>query len=135
MLPIYTNQKKSHKNSGFTLFEIMVIVVIIGLLMIIAIPNYLSSRDRAINDVCVSNQKAIFSAAVMYTINETTSLENLGATERLQALIDAGYLKGSNWRECPASGDDDYDDYTIVFENSEVVDVECAEKPASHKWP
>ena len=126
-------EKMYKKNiQGFTLFEIMVVVVILGLLMIISIPSYIKTRDRATRDICISNQKMILTAATIYAINETDSLEDLSDTERLDALVDKGYLKGNKWRECPASADNDYNDYTIVFKDGQVDDVKCAEYPAEH---
>ncbi|NQU95089.1 MAG: prepilin-type N-terminal cleavage/methylation domain-containing protein [Candidatus Omnitrophica bacterium] len=123
------------KKSGFTFIEIMVVTAILGFLIAIAVPNYIRAREKAAETVCVGNQKTIYTAVTMYILKETDSIESMSDAERLEALTDAGYLRGNKWAECPSSSNDgDYDDYIITFENGFVSNVDCDEKGALHNW-
>ena len=47
------------KKQGFTLVEIMIVVLIIGLLAAIAIPNFLKARTTTQRNACIDNLRAI----------------------------------------------------------------------------
>jgi prepilin-type N-terminal cleavage/methylation domain-containing protein len=47
------------KKQGFTLVEIMIVVLIIGLLAAIAIPNFLKARTTTQKNACIDNLRAI----------------------------------------------------------------------------
>ena len=120
---------------GFTFIEIMIVVTIIGLIIMIAMPNYMETRRKATMNVCISNQKLIYTAATTYMLQESVSLVPMSDNDRLTALLDNGYLKGSRWPECTEGGIDHLNDYTITFSGNIVSDVDCSKNPAEHVWP
>lgn len=120
---------------GLSVFELMVVVAIVGLIAAIALPNFRAARANAEKNTCLANQKIIFTAATMYSVKETESLAGMSSSDALQELIDREYLRGDKWLECPEGGDIDYDDYTLVFNSEILSDIECTENPAEHEWP
>ena len=72
------------KKQGFTLVEIMIVVVIIGLLAIMAIPAFTKVRATSQRNVVMNNLRQVSSAADQYfleTGNTTVNVSTLIATD------------------------------------------------------
>jgi type IV pilus assembly protein PilA len=76
-------RKRRDEEGGFTLIELMVVVLIIAILLAIAIPTFLGARQRAQDRAAQSNLRNAFTAEkVYYTDNQhytddTTALSEL----------------------------------------------------------
>ena len=87
------------KISGFTLIEIMVVVVIIGILASLAIPNYVNTREKAMDKEAIAGVKLIRAANRQYYVQNDSYFPSSG-TESGLANINGNLsivLSGTNW--------------------------------------
>lgn len=94
-------QKTRIKQSGFTLLEVMVVVVILGVLASFVVPNLLGNKERADQQKALTDIVALESALDMYRLDNgvyPTTDQSLDALvtapdDKPRRYRDGGYIK------------------------------------------
>lgn len=97
-------QKLHPKTSkGFTLVEIMIVVTIIGLLVAIAVPNFLQARETSRSRACIANLREIDTAKQQYMLdkNSNTFASAMSSDPALGGLV-GSYVR--SLPKCPIGG-------------------------------
>ena len=118
-------KKSAPRRAGFTRVEIMIVVAIIGLLAVIAIPNYVHARTNSQTNACINNLRQIDGAIQQW------ALENKKDSSATVAFTDISpYLK--NAVICPSGGTAFSDSYTITDVQTKPV---CQKDAVNHVLP
>ncbi|MCG3722667.1 type II secretion system protein GspG [Vibrio cincinnatiensis] len=64
-------KKRANRQSGFTLLEVMVVVVILGILASVVVPNLLGNKDKADQQKAITDIVALENALDMYRLDNS----------------------------------------------------------------
>jgi len=121
---------KMLNKKGFTLVELMIVVVILGILVAIAVPIYSAVTTNAKKKTCLSNMRIMSGIAVQYFINNdgyeglfgggTTIADMNAKTDWPEDFI--GRLDNGKIPECPSDGT-----YSLTLIDANHIQFECTE--------
>ncbi|MDX1933558.1 MAG: prepilin-type N-terminal cleavage/methylation domain-containing protein [Capsulimonadales bacterium] len=112
---------------AFTLVEIMIVVLVIGILLAIAVPNFVKARETSRANACITNLKQINSAKQQWAMdNKKNGSDSPVMTDLVGVTATAGYLQSTP--TCPSSGS-----YTIG--NIDTLPTCSITAPIAHKIP
>ena len=110
--------RKQLNKKGFSLVELMIVVVIMGILIAVAIPLYGAITDNANNKTCATNIKTIKgNAANFYASHEQATMSSLAD---MKAMFDDGKIP-----QCPVAKED----YVIAIQPTGAAKVWCPATP------
>lgn len=113
-------RKETTKRKGFTLVEIMIVVVIIGLLATMAVPTWQRIRKDAQDKTITNNLRQLYSAAQQYFLE---SGQASVAFDDLVGTGDGRYIKSM----ATAAGED----YSALLINVSDTSIQVAKSDGS----
>jgi prepilin-type N-terminal cleavage/methylation domain-containing protein len=128
-IPRRSRSLRRSGSSGFTMIELALVIVVIGIIAVIGMANFIRFRTRAHLSACVTNQRHMYEACLMYVSSVTPGT----VTFDVNVLTGSGYLP-SEEAECPASNVDDFNDYTLDVVANSVTEIGCTQEPVAHLW-
>jgi prepilin-type N-terminal cleavage/methylation domain-containing protein len=124
-------KSKIRGKNGFTLVEIMIVVAIIGLLASIAIPNFVTSRQKAQTNSCISNLRCIDNAKQQWAFEQRRQDSDTPQGSDLQPYL--GRTAAGSLPACPVDGAQSF--ATSYAPQSVGVKPVCLLIPTAHILP
>jgi type IV pilus assembly protein PilA len=107
LLQRFRRRLQGEREGGFTLIELMVVVLIIAILIAIAIPTFLGARQRAQNRAAQSSlRNALTAAKTIYTDNQSYTGATAAAMETVEPSLSyvANTVDSANQNEVSVKG-------------------------------
>ena len=89
---LYKLRQRATDESGFTLIELLVVVLIIGILAAIAIPSFLSQRQKAQDAEAKTDARTAQTAEETYFTNENAYTATPADLKKVERTLNTGGL-------------------------------------------
>jgi general secretion pathway protein G len=90
---------RQHRDNGFTLIEVLLVVMILGLLAAVVVFSVRGTTDRGENAACDTDARILATAAeAFFAENRTTTIPSTGSgNDQYEAtLADQGFLRAAS---------------------------------------